>query len=62
MNNDDKYIALSLVSRTFFRARWLGHLVEYAYLKVVVNAWKREAGVSPPGLESSDSDFEIVAH
>ena len=62
MDNDGKYVVLCLVSRSFFRARWLGHLVAYAYLKVVVNAWKREAGVSPPGLESSDSDFEIVAH
>ena len=61
MNNDDKYIALSLVSRTFFRARWLGHLVEYAYLKVVMNAWKRARDLLL-GLESSDSDFEIVAH
>ena len=56
MDQDQKYLVLCLVSRSHFRARWLRHLVAYAYLRVVLNAWKREAGISPPGLESSDSE------
>jgi len=57
MDQDSKYTVLCLVARSHFRARWLQHLVAYAYTKIILSAWKREAEVTPPGLDSSsDSD------